>query len=141
MAFKLSLVQRKEIKSYEDKIAELVKRLDAATGTSGWKIEADYNVLGEAMGPTSNDKNFSDRLGQVVYSYAENVTKKVEELCKDDMSKEAFNDAVTSKTVVIQKDPKQSTFVMTKIVDNKLVIGFQSYCNVGQAGEGIEKLL
>jgi hypothetical protein len=94
MAAQLPLTARKSLKDAEPVNAEAIKKLEAATGTTGWTFAADSEAIHEAL---KGDGNLVGRvISQILAGLVDNVIK----LCKkDEMYKEAFVDKVTSKKI------------------------------------------
>jgi len=95
----LSLSLRKNLRDAEPLKAVQLKRIEVATGVSGWTFDADYAAL--AKDPAT-DESFRERLGEALfgsdYAYLNALADKIETGLKNPLVKEQFlKDTATKK--------------------------------------------
>lgn len=115
---------RKEIRDNTKDLAELLARVEKATGVSGWTydFEGDVNAFNEAVDSCMSFSSLSslpppflissntllaykNRLGEIIVgSYLSKIAEMLETNMKDDMIKEAFLEAVTKKAIRFAPD-------------------------------------
>jgi len=151
----LTLASRKGIAGAQGKyLAGNLEKLKTATGVGDWEIEADFEQIlenwkkGKGGKVDTNDLNM---VGDRIYmDYLGALTASIIKLCKNDLGKEAFVEAVGEKKIVrIDVIPELKSgdkmwYTRCRFEDGKLVLeilgkGFPS--NSSSAGMDIEKLL
>jgi len=138
--FKLSLVQRKDIKNNEEKVSEHLQTINDATGRSDWTWEVNWeNFVGLAKSSNSSP----DSPGSTAASILENLAAAIKKLCSDDMSQEAFNEAATTGKILVACDAKYKDFSYHKCAfeNGDLVVKMKYFCNFYDIGSDLEKLL
>jgi len=134
--FKLSLVQRKNLKTNEEKLNENLQTIKDATGVNEFTMEIDW-------GQVYPTYNLADRPGDTIYdscmtALAENIQK----LCKNEDAKTSFVAAVNQSKIIFNVDKKASSYWSEKINNGCLEIGYKgSICNVYDLGNSIEDQL
>jgi len=134
--FKLSLVQRKNLKTNEEKLNENLQIIKDATGVNEFTMEIDW-------GQVYPTYNLADRPGDTIYdscmtALAENIQK----LCKNEDAKTSFVAAVNQSKIIFNVDKKASSYWSEKINNGCLEIGYKgSICNVYDLGNSIEDQL
>jgi len=140
--FKLSLVQRKNIKANEEKKAELLESLATATGKDGWEFEVDWQRMCELDAETN--AGYRDTIGDRARQWLEKIIDALNSsVLNDEMGKEAFLEACSEPKIEIKfastKD-KKVTGPVSKFEDNHLVITVKNISDY-YLGNDIEKLL
>jgi len=144
---------RKNIAGAQGKMTDNLEKLKTATGVGDWEVEVDFETLLENWKKGKGGKvelNELNMVGDRIYDhYLGAVTTNIVKLCKSDLGKEAFVEAVGKKIIKIDMIPdlkagEKNWFSRCKIEDGKLVLevlgkGFPS--NSSGAGMDIEKLL
>jgi hypothetical protein len=137
----LPLTARKSLKDAEPQNAEAIKKLEAATGTTGWTFEADGAAIHEAL---KNDGNLVGRvINQTLTGLVDNIIK----LCKrDDMYKEAFVKKITAKSIkfVVTSEGPAYCPGETSFPEGALLVTIHKekpWVNVNQTGNKIESQL
>jgi len=134
--FKLSLIQRKNLKDNEEKLQENLQTIKDATGKDDWALEIDWGVCYPVL-------QLADRPGSTIYdeclkALAGNITN----LCKDEHAKASFVEATSGSKIIFTVDKKATGYWSEKIVNGNLEIGWKgSVCNVYQIGQKIEEQL
>jgi len=149
----MTLMARKDIAKYtEEKLKDYLEVINTATGVE-FEVEVDFGVILENWKKAVKDQwdnEQGSRVGEWIYdAYLGALAENIKRLCSDDLSKEAFVDAVSKKIINIVVIPElkkgeNSFYCRCKIVDGKLVLeilGTSFPCNVSEAGSDIEKLL
>ena len=138
MALPLSV--KKNIKDSEAKRDENLAKIKQIFNTE-FSFECDMDAMHEAA-PAS----FKNEIGKVIYEQylgglAENLSKRM----ADEMSREAFLEAITSKKISFKLDNLDSgQYIKSVIVDGiyYLVASKKDFpCNFKQTGADIEKIL
>jgi len=98
----LPLPLRKDLRDNEPSKIELLKRIDAATGVTGWTFEADIAAL---HNDPKTDKNFKERVGEGLFgksSYLKVLADRIETEMKDAMVKEQFLQDCSAKKITFK---------------------------------------
>jgi len=148
----MSLDARKNIAQNQEKLQENLEKINNATGVE-FEVEVDFGILLENWNKAQKGNlqhGTSSQIGEIIYNYyLGGLADHIVRLCKDDLGKEAFVDAVSKKIINFEvlpelKKGESSFYSRTKIVDGKLVLqvmGSNFPCNCSDAGSDIEKLL
>jgi hypothetical protein len=133
--------RQESLKDAEPLHAAAIKKLEDATGTTGWTFEADGAAIHEAL---KNDGNLVGRvINQTLVGLVDNIIK----LCKkDDMYKEAFVEKITAKRIkfVVTSDGPAYCPGATSFPEGVLLVTIhkeQPWVNVTQTGNKIESQL
>jgi hypothetical protein len=135
---KLPLQVRKNIRDSEPNLKEQLDKIKAATGKQ-FTFEADY----AALYPVAVDWA-RENLGDRVADYLEAVANKIEKLCSDDMSKEAFAESTSANKIVFQFVSEVENNCECRFKDGVLCVltTSEKFCtNVSDAGDDIESRL
>jgi len=134
--FKLSLVQRKNLKDNEEKLQENLQKIKDATGKDDWAFEIDWGVCYPVM-------QLGDRPGSSIYDDClTGLSANIVKLCLDPFAKESFVEAMTGSKIIFTVDKKSPSYWSEKIVNGNLEIGWKgSVCNTYQIGAKIEEQL
>jgi len=131
--FKLSLIQRKNIKTNEEKLGENLQKIKDATGCDEWTMEIEW-------GHVYATYQLGDQPGDTIYdSCMTALAENIESLCKNEDAKSAFHTAVNQHKIIFNVDKKASSYWSEKIVNGCLEIGYKgSICNCYELGRSIE---
>jgi hypothetical protein len=134
--FKLSLVQRKNLKENDEKLNESLQKIRDATGVNEWAMEIDWGTVYPVY-------QLGDRPGDTIYGECMSaLAGNIENLCKIEATKEAFNSSLNQSKIIFNVDKKASSYWSEKIVNGCLEIGYKgSVCNVYELGRKIEDQL
>jgi hypothetical protein len=134
--FKMSLVQRKNLKENDEKLQESMQKIKDATGEQDWAMEIDW-------GSVYSTYQLGDRPGDTIYdSCMSALASNIESLCKNEDAKNALNTAVNQHKIIFTVDKKASSYWSEKINNGCIEIGYKgSICNVYDLGNSIEGLL
>jgi len=134
--FKMSLVQRKNLKQNEEKLNENLQIIKDATGVSEWTMEVDWGLVYPVY-------QLEDRPGDTIYdSCMSALAENIQTLCKNEDAKNSFVTAVNQSKIIFNVDKKASSYWSEKIANGCLEIGYKgSVCNVYELGGSIEDLL
>eukprot|EP01117_Protostelium_nocturnum_P016016 TRINITY_DN6265_c0_g1_i1.p1 TRINITY_DN6265_c0_g1~~TRINITY_DN6265_c0_g1_i1.p1 ORF type:complete len:156 (-),score=18.68 TRINITY_DN6265_c0_g1_i1:56-523(-) len=116
----LPMVVRKNIKDFEPKIADHLKKVNDVLG-GGFTFR--YQGLTPDVINSSETNSYKDRIGEASEYYWRYTANLIADSCKDEMTKEAFVDSVSNKQIVnryVDEDIKASWKVV--IEDGKLVV-------------------
>jgi hypothetical protein len=136
----LPLSAKKNIKDYESKKNDNLAKIKQIFNTE-FSFECDMETMYEAA-----PESFKNDLGKVIYDQylgglAENLSAKM----ADEMSREAFLEAVTSRKISFKLDNLDwGQYIKSVIIDGVyyLVASKKDFpCNFKQAGADIEKIL
>jgi len=100
MALPLGL--RKNLRDHEPSKVELLKKIDTATGVTGWTFDADIAALHASP---KTDGNFKERIGEGLYgksSYLSALAGRIETEMKDAMVKEQFLAEVSARKITFK---------------------------------------
>eukprot|EP01113_Clastostelium_recurvatum_P013520 TRINITY_DN1717_c0_g3_i2.p1 TRINITY_DN1717_c0_g3~~TRINITY_DN1717_c0_g3_i2.p1 ORF type:complete len:158 (+),score=48.03 TRINITY_DN1717_c0_g3_i2:92-565(+) len=117
-----SLSHRKNIRDNEKFKAEHLAKIATVTGVPDW----DFEFQGDAA--KFNEEicgDYKDRFGEILFgqnSYLSNVADLLERCMKDDMTKEAFVDAVKAKKVAFRPDQGAEGYFRLSIEDGIFVV-------------------
>eukprot|EP01110_Echinostelium_bisporum_P010721 TRINITY_DN422_c0_g1_i2.p1 TRINITY_DN422_c0_g1~~TRINITY_DN422_c0_g1_i2.p1 ORF type:complete len:561 (+),score=273.12 TRINITY_DN422_c0_g1_i2:58-1740(+) len=118
----LSLVQRLNLEKAKEKYDELLEKLQSITGAD-WTVEADFDKLVKELAP-----NNANQIGDIFHNNAlENLVSNIEELCKQETSKEAFLEATSERKIVfrVNNDKKFDKYWAIKFENGNLVVDFK----------------
>jgi len=142
--FKLTLIQRKDIKTNEEKVAEQIAEINSSTGRSDWTWEVEWQPMVELIKAESGaTSSYLDQIGSNAANALENLASNIKKLCEDEMSKEAFNESASTGKIVCKFNNKAKDFYyhQCKFDNGDLVLTFKSICNFSSIGQDIERLL
>jgi len=134
--FKLSLIQRKNLKTNEEKLNENLQIINDATGQSGWAIDIDWGLVFPVY-------ELGDRPGDTIYdscmtALAENIKK----LCENDAAKESFLASAGEHKIVFNVNKKAESYWSENFVNGTVEIGYKrSPCNVYELGSSLKDKL
>jgi len=140
----LPLPLRKDLRDNEPSKVELLKRIDAATGVTGWSFDADIAAL-----HTSDkiDKNFKERVGEGLFgksSYLKTLADRIDAEMKDAMVKEQFVQDCSAKKITFKlwDGCERASEPEIHYVDGVLEIRQKTFpCNVQDTGKDLRKRL
>jgi len=136
----LSLETRLNLRKNEPKLQESLGKLKAATGRD-WTLQYDAPLFAK----TCETRGYKNRLGDCLLdSTVRGMTGNIVNLCKDDMSKEAFLDAVKNPAIKLVLSDASSGYGLASIEAGQLVITFRpgSFCaNVDECAANLPKIL
>jgi len=116
---KFSLITRKNLAQYEPKLKEHEANINAALGTTDWKLEFDIAKLMQA--PTI--KQDAGREGEIFYdSYAERIEECIKKNCEDDLTKEELVNQITKKKIALCYVDKTQNYHDFVIKDGALIL-------------------
>jgi len=116
---KLSLVFRKNMRDYEEKLQTHLNTIKEATGKD-WTFEVDMKTI---AGNKKIDSSYQDRPGEILYdSYMERIAQCISDNCKDDMTKEALLEAVSKNKVIFRFVDKTDDYHEWKIEGGALIL-------------------
>lgn len=137
----LPLAARVDIASSQEKRDEFVSRISAAVGKP-FTFETDWN----ALTPLLVTRGYENRHGEVMTWYLEPLASNMENLCKDELGKEAINEKFPSDGLVrFVNDTSATGYAQCAFVaPNILLIKVhpEKMCsNVSETGTDLEKQL
>jgi len=133
------------LKAAEPKRAEHLAAIEKATGRKFTLEIQDIPKFNEAA--TASDMNKKgNRVGTIFYDWVlGGVAKNLAKLCADEMSKEAFNEAVKNTVILFQLQDKIGGYGTAQIKDGQLIVAIDptkaSGANANDVGNNISKLL
>jgi len=146
----LSLLCRLDIARHTEKLQENLEKIKKVSGVD-MELEVDFQTLiaNWKKGVPTVAWNSTDRIGETIYSsYMGGLADQIGRVCRDDMGKEAFAEAITKKIINIVILPElkkgESFYSRCRIVDGKLILEIPAKsfpCNCSDAGSDLEKLL
>jgi len=137
----MTVATRKNIKDSEPARKKALTRIQKATGIE-FEVEVDWAVLAEV----AKVRGYEDRVGEIIYSwYLEGLASNLESLCKDDMCKEAVQEACAKKvitfTLVEPEELESGAYQQVKFSDDGALVISSSkerFCsNVSYTGSDI----
>lgn len=137
----LSIAARKNIRDAQVHLDKNVAQLEKATGIQ-FEVQIDWGTFA----PVAKERKFEANAGDLVYKqYLGSIASHAETLCKDNMSKEAFVEACSKKTInFVLAPPKTEGYGKVTFEDGVLVVTLPAErfgANCQQLGKGMEKSL
>jgi len=139
------LALKKNFKDNEAKRDENLAKIEKATGRKFTLEIEDVAKFNEAA--TAADMNKTpNKVGTICWNWlAGGLAGHIAKLCADEMSKEAFLEAVKKDVILIQLQEKVGGYGTAQIKDGQLILAIDptraSGANAGDAGNNLVKLL
>eukprot|EP00026_Physarum_polycephalum_P003638 Phypoly_transcript_03651.p1 GENE.Phypoly_transcript_03651~~Phypoly_transcript_03651.p1 ORF type:complete len:695 (+),score=161.19 Phypoly_transcript_03651:270-2354(+) len=126
----LPLTIRKNIRDSEPKLKEHLEKLMNITGKE-WSFETDWAKL-VAAEPNQSNK---DSIGSTIQDECmKALVQNIEELCKNESSKEAFNEASANSKITFRNNPKLSTYWAILFQNGDLILEYRAFANIYEIG-------
>lgn len=138
----MNVATRKNIQDFEGKRDENLARINKAVGLE-FSLDIDWVPFAKLLSAT---QAYKDRIGWMIYeAYLESLADNLETLCKDEMSKEAVQEACDKKTIRFALDENlERGYGDCTFVDGVLTLSFPPArfgSNVGIIGQDIASRL